>query len=1226
MAELARTAEAISGLLDVYRSYCENELRQRVAEGRDRLDGLRRCTRDERARQRATEAAEAAVGKLDVAIVALEGDERRLRSEIAALEESRVYRSGQELDALRDLVAGLANQLKRAGERVADGGRRAEGAAEQLMLAQRRGRDDKGKLNDELAAAAELGGRCHLAGRPPGPVEVPESALVGVDAGAEQRAVADIAELTEPAELGASGDPAQQIGAFDVTTVDRGLAEVAGAVTQRRADVDEVGNARLQLDAAGQRLDRAEAAHDLAGDAAERAAERLGERTRQLGAARLDWAERTRLWAAEVHPLLRAAAVDAPAVATIATLFPAAGFDALTTAVLAARPQTSDRDVAEIRAAADPTAEDGEAADDNEVVRGHLLSEADDLVGHWRDAVAAVDFRLAEERAAVDEAQAHVDKLAVQTEPDPPRLGWQVAADHCLADLVDFAPHLGPAERAGIEAALEASGLLSARPVGSGAVELATGELVAIVAGGVRRPLSDHLTVTVPERVVGEADEGLVAKLLESISCDTSSDAAAAVGTDGTFRVGSLRGRHAKERAEFIGVTARRAALDRARQEAAETLASARAAVAAGEAERARHSDSLENAQRQRSALPVTGQILTALAEAAAATAAAADAETEKAAATGRAAEAERAASEASNALQRVATTLALPADRGGLDEVRQDLTELTSVLDRCRSRSGALQRSLDEWRSAADRWRVASADLQSERGELAKIESKHGSERARLVTIEDSIGAEYAEVVATRDRCKVELDEVEVGLPNRRSERDRAVERRAESLAAARGAVEKRVQAAQSCDATRLLLTEVLATPGLLDAVAGDETAPLVARSAGPDGLRELLEAVERLPHADPGGTTPDGTAPDSAAPDGTAPDGVTADGASQPRAAAVRAPGVDTSRADGVNADGVRQSLRQRRDTLGAGWDAEERQPDPALPLVIEVTGPSGRAPLASSARAVSQQHQDLANLLDHKQRDALRELLQGRIASELAEKVDGAARLVKLMNERLGSVSTAHQVGVRLRWRRSPELDPPTARLVELLGTRPDLRIEEDERELRGALSDRLDEARVLQPDVPYRQLIADTLDYKQWHEMSVMLHREGDKVTRLGRRTPLSEGEKKIVTYLPLFAAVAASYDALAGQQGAPGDGRPGIARFVLLDDAFAKVSEDNHAALFGVLVDLDLDLIATSERLWGTHATVPELAITEVVRDATLGAILLEHYRWDGTTLARQGAP
>lgn len=195
-----------------------------------------------------------------------------------------------------------------------------------------------------------------------------------------------------------------------------------------------------------------------------------------------------------------------------------------------------------------------------------------------------------------------------------------------------------------------------------------------------------------------------------------------------------------------------------------------------------------------------------------------------------------------------------------------------------------------------------------------------------------------------------------------------------------------------------------------------------------------------------------------------------------------------------------------------------------------------------------------------------------------------------------------------------------------MVELLATLPDLRLEEDEHELRSLLSARLDEARSLEPDVPYRQLIGSTLDYKQWHELAVMVLRDGGSETRLSRRTPLSEGEKKIVTYLSLFAAVAASHDALAAQHGTAELAWPGVARFVLLDDAFAKVSEDNHAALFGLLVDLDLDFIATSERLWGTHPTVPQLAIAEVIRDADLRTILLEHYRWNGNTLERREAP
>ena len=192
-------------------------------------------------------------------------------------------------------------------------------------------------------------------------------------------------------------------------------------------------------------------------------------------------------------------------------------------------------------------------------------------------------------------------------------------------------------------------------------------------------------------------------------------------------------------------------------------------------------------------------------------------------------------------------------------------------------------------------------------------------------------------------------------------------------------------------------------------------------------------------------------------------------------------RSPGADSPAAD-INS--VHRSLQRRRDTLGAGWDAEARQAKSSLPLVVEVVGPMGRAPLAEAAQAISEQHDRLAGLLDRKQSDALAELLQGLIATEIAEKTHGAAELVDLMNKRLASVTTAHEVGVRLRWRRSPELDAATARMVELLATRPDLRLEEAEHELRSLLSARLDEARLLEPDTPYRQLIAATLNSAQY----------------------------------------------------------------------------------------------------------------------------------------------
>jgi hypothetical protein len=100
---------------------------------------------------------------------------------------------------------------------------------------------------------------------------------------------------------------------------------------------------------------------------------------------------------------------------------------------------------------------------------------------------------------------------------------------------------------------------------------------------------------------------------------------------------------------------------------------------------------------------------------------------------------------------------------------------------------------------------------------------------------------------------------------------------------------------------------------------------------------------------------------------------------------------------------------------------------------------------------------------------------------------------------------------------------------------------------------------------------------------------------------------------VVCYLPLFAAAAAHFGSLAGAA-------PHSPRFVLLDDAFPKIDVRTHPLLFGLLVELDLDFVITSERLWGDHATVPSLAIYEALRDPNERGIAQYRHHWDGQRL------
>ena len=1140
VAELARTADAVTGLLDVYRPYVITEISQRIESGRGHLATLATHRRDEARKRREANEAAKQVDEIDATITQLDDDIARLRREISTLEESQAYRDGQQLEGLRDLVANLAEQKTRATSLLERAEQRLAAAEQQLARAALLIERDHTKLNEALADLGRLGQRCLLTPRPPGTIAEPTPYRT------------------------AEGDGTLEVD--ELSNTDRALRAVHGAIRDRRVDLETVVSQRASVDLAERQLADAERARDAASAAAAAARERLDQRRRSLLDAEQAWVDAARAWARGVVDLAAQVQLLTPSITALA------GTD-----------DQFERAWAETH---DPA-----------IQHQSLLDEAQALVDHAVGVLAGLESALDQAHTAASEAKTRVDELAARTEPDPPRLPWQETGQVGLADLVDFSPSLDASERAGLEGALAASGLLSARVIDSNTIELADGDLLITAGVPAERSLADLLAVTVPDHLLSASsgadsiDPTTVRSVLASISIDASDGHATMVSVDGSFRLGTLSGRHHKTEAEFIGVTARRAALERSRAEAAAVLEEAQSIVADLEERRARAQADTTDRRQRRAALPSIAAIESAGAQVESAEAEAQRAEIEQLSTNDAVDEAERTSIDAGTELGRVATTLSLPPDTAGLTEVGRNLDECARTTDRSLSQIDALSRSRAAWHRDAESCATARTDVESEEAELARIVIDHDDQRARLATLEDSIGVDYREVVAARDLSKSELNTLVPRQPELRDERDSAVARSAKTAADVGVATQKLTDAEAHCDRVRVTLARALDVRGFLAALdPTTDAAPDVSTSrTGADGLTDILDSVEGLLTA---------------------------------RADPLK---VDSKPVDAVTADGVRQSLRGRRDSLGAGWDAETWQPDPTLPLSVEVNGPTGKATLAESARAVATQHEQLASLLNRKQDDALRELLQGLIAREVAEKVHGANRLVELMNGRLGAVSTAHDVGVRLRWRRSPELSPEMSRTVDLLATLPDLRTDDDERELRQALSSRLDEARRLQPDLPYRQLIANTLDYRQWHDMTVMLRRGGSKETKLGAKTPLSEGEKKLVTYLPLFAAVAASCDALAEQQRTPGATGSGINRFVLLDDAFAKVSEDNHASLFGLLVDLDLDLIATSERLWGTHDTVPEIAITEVVRDVDLSVILLEHYRWDGVTLERARA-
>lgn len=1124
VASLRRTAEALEGLSAVYQQYARVELRSRAADIEELHRAVRSARRDQEAARANSAAATTALVAAEADVSRLEGEDARIDNELQALRERPAYRDGADLVHLRNHVTSLAAGLRTAEDDASQcGARRAESA--RRVSSMYAGFDGAiALLHNHLDETSAVAAEWRVAS---------PSALPSVGLSIE----------TEP---GIGDVPVPSSTTLDLSALRSALTRSVTDAEHRRSDIAEVVTMLDTVERLDSELRAAEERHARrVVEAASAEAEAEGARTERRRLEQ-DWRASTKRWLEALGELERDR-VDVP-------------LSELSSAV-----------------------ERPDLVDGLDEIVGVLTNAVQSIADHHRGLIAQLGALIDQQRVEVERARSVCRELSLATLPDPPATAWQRADRRkVLAEAIDFAPDVAPEDQLGIEAAMEASGLLSAELLPSGAVALVSGELVAVVRSPVRSPLSAF--------VMALGDDETVAAILNAISTDLRGDEETCIAVDGEFRVGALRGRHTKSLVEHIGVTNRRAALERRRSEAAEALTEAEAIVRTTESELEERQRQLELATAHRASLPSTQPLIVSVGAADAA---------ERVVDRARlaAGDAEHAVTEADSghagALaegHRIAANRQLPFDRARLRDGRDAMSTLIAECRAAEPRAAAVESSLRDWATSVDSWRSSLAD-HVDRVERARVRSReHGEQQARLITLEDTVGTAWAEVLAIIDATDGDRKRVRGELLVARSLAKRASAEQSRTAEVARTSATTLDDREQRCGGSLPGLQATLLVSGLVASATAVSVAATAATSAG----RSTVDGSEEM--------RPPPIWPSVRE---------SADGARDLATAVLGA--IPTPERSDVGADGVRQSLRQRRENLGAGWDAEDHQSDSRLPLAIVVTGPLGRMPLADASAEVAIQLRTQSSLLTAKQDHALRNLLQGVVATEVASKLFAAGELVKLMNKRLSTVTTAHGIGASLRWRLRDDIDGDLAGTIGLLAKSPDLRNVDEDSKLSAALSARIDTARRDEPEATYRDLIARVLDYRTWHEMSILVHRPGESPRQLARHPRLSEGEKKVVSYLPLFAAVAASCDALAERA-------PTAPRFLLLDDAFAKVSEDNHGPLFGLLVELDLDFIATSERLWGTHASMPELSICEVVRDAEMSTIVLEHARWNGRSI------
>ncbi|WP_435238711.1 TIGR02680 family protein [Streptomyces sp. YPW6] len=743
--------------------------------------------------------------------------------------------------------------------------------------------------------------------------------------------------------------------------------------------------------------------------------------------------------------------------------------------------------------------------------------------------------------------------------------------------LVDFRHAVRAADRAGLEAALEASGLLDAWVLPDGSALAVDGHdlLLSPSNGPVSgSSLADVLCPAVDDGdgQAAAVDGTTVTRLLAAVGLDGGGGAATWVAPDGRFRVGALTGTWAKPAALYIGEGAREAAR-RARvaalgielgslREESERLTARSEAIAA----RRRTLDAELSEVPDESSLTRAHARVSAAAE---------TVRTARARYEGRATEATEAAERAERAageLAEAAADLGLPADRAALVVVRHALGSLATALAAlwpALREQGEAVRQVDDERAEAAEAEQRVVDLAQRAGEAAR-DAAAADQRHR--TLRSTVGAAVAELqrrlAETAEAQRIcDADQQRARQRHARADREASrAEGRIEQL-------EKDLAEAVDARAEAIAALQRFTATGLVAVALPEATVP-----ASEEGHWAATPAI-------------------------------------------VFARAVESALASVDDTDAAWERVQRRlseelktlQDILSRhGHSASARMVEDGMVVDIVYQGRERAVP--ELAEALATEVGELTRILSAHEREILETHLITEVAGTLQELISASERQVRDMNTELEDRPTSTGMRLRLVWRASRKAPSGLAQARERLRQSADAWTLEDRAAVGEFLQAQIARQQSDDGSGSWLEHLTAALDYRSWHEFGVERHQHGRWVPATG---PASGGERVLALSVPLFAAASSHY-ASAGSPHAP--------RLVTLDEAFAGVDDDSRAKCLGLLSAFDLDVVMTSEREWACYPQVPGIAIAQLSRIDEVAAVLVTRWEWDGTRRRRREDP
>jgi len=247
----------------------------------------------------------------------------------------------------------------------------------------------------------------------------------------------------------------------------------------------------------------------------------------------------------------------------------------------------------------------------------------------------------------------------------------------------------------------------------------------------------------------------------------------------------------------------------------------------------------------------------------------------------------------------------------------------------------------------------------------------------------------------------------------------------------------------------------------------------------------------------------------------------------------------------------------------------------------------------------------------VLSESERTILEKHLLGEVAGELHERMQQARELVDSMNHEVSGRPMKTGMQMRFRWEADTEGPAGLATASRILATGPATWSDGDRRTLGEFLHEQITFSREQEDAGSRLEQLTTVLDYRRWHRLRIDRRASQDQEWKLLTRKTYgsgSGGEKAIALTLPQVAAAAAYYRTAD----------PRAPRLILMDEVFAGISGNNRAACMALLAAFDLDVVMTSESEWGCYTTVPELAICQLTRVPELAAIDNTVFVWNGS--------